>query len=171
VAKLVDMIRDVADSIERESAHNLANAAQKERPLEFQTYPRVVGNIANKLNTLSFNSHLDNRIDAAADAEAARVEKTATAAAIANASSLTREADKLAGAADALSRMLGVLDGWIEGARSNHDGMGHRGEPRGEECWTQYAPADIRRMINDAAREAGLSEFTAPTTLKEDEVR
>jgi hypothetical protein len=67
--------------------------------------------------------------------------------------------------------MLGMLDGWIEGARENHDAMGHKYENRGEECWTQFHPADIRNMINDVARELGLAEFPAPAKPKEDEVR
>jgi hypothetical protein len=75
------------------------------------------------------------------------------------------------GARQALSRMLQMLDGWIEGARENHDGLGHRNENRGEECWTQFHPADIRSMINDVARELGLAEFPKPEKPKEDEVR
>lgn len=76
------------------------------------------------------------------------------------------------GAHRALARFLGVLDGWIEGARSNHDALDHRGESRGEECWTQFHPSDIRRMVNDAAREVGLStEFADPEVATEDKVR
>jgi hypothetical protein len=56
----------------------------------------------------------------------------------------------------ALERMLGVLDGWVQGGRENHDALGHRGEPVGEECWNRFAPDDIRNMINDAAAEIGL---------------
>lgn len=72
------------------------------------------------------------------------------------------------GANGALYVLLVVLDGWIEGARSNHDALGHRGEPRGEECWRQFAPEDIRRMVNDACREVGISEFPYPKVPKED---
>lgn len=75
------------------------------------------------------------------------------------------------GASAALSSMLSMLDGWIEGFRENHDGLGHRGENRGEECWTQFHPADIRNMVNDVARELGLTEFPKPEMPKEDEVR
>jgi hypothetical protein len=85
--------------------------------------------------------------------------------------SATREADKLAGARRALVLMLGALDGWIEGARSNHDGLGHRGEPMGSECWTQFHPSDIRRMVNDVAHELGMSEFADPEEATEDKVR
>lgn len=70
-----------------------------------------------------------------------------------------------------LQRMLGMMDGWIEGARDNHDGEGHRGEMIGEECWVQWHPADFRRMINDVARELGVAEFPALDPAKEDEVR
>jgi hypothetical protein len=75
------------------------------------------------------------------------------------------------GARQALARMLSMLDGWIEGARENHDGLGHQNENRGSECWTEFHPADIRSMINDVARELGLAEFPKPGTPKEDEVR
>lgn len=71
----------------------------------------------------------------------------------------------------ALYTMLVNLDGWIEGARSNHDALDHRGEPMGEECWTRWHPADIRSMVNDVARELGVSEFPKPEITKEDEVR
>ena len=46
-----------------------------------------------------------------------------------------------------------ALAGWVEGARENHEAMGHRGENTGAECWTQFAPEDIANMINDAATE------------------
>lgn len=68
----------------------------------------------------------------------------------------------------ALIAMLDTLDGWIEGAKENHDAMGHSHENRGEECWRQYTPSDIRRMVNDAAREVGVSEFPILTGAVED---
>lgn len=52
----------------------------------------------------------------------------------------------------ALHAMLGVLDGWIEGAAENHEAMSHRDN----DCCRDFAPADIRRMINDAAAELGV---------------
>lgn len=69
----------------------------------------------------------------------------------------------------ALTAMLGMLDGWIEGAQEDHEAMGHRDENRGSECWRSFAPADIRNMINDAARELGLTEFPAPVEPREDQ--
>lgn len=69
----------------------------------------------------------------------------------------------------ALAAVLDALDGWIEGAQSNHDDMGHRGENTGDECWRSFAPGDIRNMINDAARELGVTEFPYPTIPKEDQ--
>lgn len=75
------------------------------------------------------------------------------------------------GASLALYSLLVNLDGWIDGARSNHDGFGHSSEAVGSECWTQYHPADIRTMVNDVARELGLGEFPKPSTPREDEVR
>lgn len=59
---------------------------------------------------------------------------------------------------DALKTMLATLDGWIEGARENHDAMQHRGESTGGECWQSFAPEDIRTMVNDAARQFGTRE-------------
>lgn len=70
-----------------------------------------------------------------------------------------------------LQSMLGALDGWIEGARDNHEGMGHRGENTGDECWRQFAPSDIRSMVNDVARELGVAEIPAPAEPVEDKVR
>lgn len=49
----------------------------------------------------------------------------------------------------ALSAMLGVLDSWIDGAAENHEAMSHRDN----DCCRDFAPADIRRMVNDAAAE------------------
>jgi hypothetical protein len=53
----------------------------------------------------------------------------------------------------ALRTMLKVVEGWREGARENHDGMGHRGENAGEQCWEHWHSSDIRTMVADAARE------------------
>jgi hypothetical protein len=66
------------------------------------------------------------------------------------------------GAYRALKAMLGQLDGWVQGCKENHEACDHRGEPRGGECWREFAPSDIRRMVNDAAREMGLDEFAEP---------
>jgi len=74
------------------------------------------------------------------------------------------------GAHRALMKLLAVLDGWIEGAHSNHEALGHRGEIM--PCWTQFHPVDIRRMVNDAASELGLSvEFADPEVATEDKTR
>lgn len=71
----------------------------------------------------------------------------------------------------ALYTMLTVLDGWIEGAHSNHEALDHRGEGTDSPCWTQFHPQDIRAMVNDAARELGVGEFPRPERGKEDEYR
>lgn len=68
----------------------------------------------------------------------------------------------------ALQAVLDSLDGWIEGAQANHDGIGHRGELVGGECWRSFAPGDIRNMVNDAAREIGVAQFPYPSQPKED---
>lgn len=72
------------------------------------------------------------------------------------------------GARQALAAMFRMLDSWIDGAKENHEAIGHRHENTGEECWRTFAPDDIRRMVNDVARELGLAEFPAPTTPEED---
>lgn len=56
------------------------------------------------------------------------------------------------GAHKALTAMLAVLDGWIEGAQHNHEGSGHRDS----DCCRSFEPADIRNMVADACREVGI---------------
>jgi hypothetical protein len=55
---------------------------------------------------------------------------------------------------EALRTMLGVLDSWIDGAAENHEAMSHRDN----DCCRDFAPADIRRMVNDAAAELRVPE-------------
>lgn len=81
------------------------------------------------------------------------------------------DTDRKALVSSVLYALLVNLDGWIQGARDNHDALDHRGEPRGDECWTRWAPADIRSMINDVAREFAVGEFPRPEVAKEDAVR
>jgi hypothetical protein len=71
----------------------------------------------------------------------------------------------------ALYTMLCILDEWIRGARENHEALGHRNEQDGEECWRQFAPSDIRRMVNDAALRLGISGFPQIGTAEEDNPR
>lgn len=71
----------------------------------------------------------------------------------------------------ALYALLINLDGWIESAHENHEANGHRGENRGDECWRKFEAADFRTMINDVARELGVSEFPRSNVEKEDEYR
>lgn len=68
----------------------------------------------------------------------------------------------------ALRLMLSALDGWVEGARSNHHAMEHRHENIGEECWRQIEPADVRGMVNDVAQECDVSPFPLPASPPED---
>lgn len=63
---------------------------------------------------------------------------------------------------NALRELLSVLDDWTTGARDNHFGLEHRGEPLDSECWTRFHLDDIRRMVNDAAREIGCREPYRP---------
>ena len=76
-----------------------------------------------------------------------------------------------ASASLALYKLLTVLDGWVDGAHSNHHALDHREENKGQECWRTFTPSDVRRMVNDAARELDLSEFPKPTNPREDHVR
>lgn len=67
----------------------------------------------------------------------------------------------------ALAKVLATLDDWIQGAKENHVAGDHRGEYLGDRCWQRFAPADFRRMVNDAARELGLTEFPYPDKPEE----
>lgn len=55
----------------------------------------------------------------------------------------------------ALDEVISALDGWIEGAKSNHEALGHRGEPVDSECWRVFHVDDIRNMVEDARRQLG----------------
>jgi hypothetical protein len=79
-----------------------------------------------------------------------------------------RQDDDERAATAALTTMLTILDSWIEGARANHEAMAHRGENRGDECWRNFAPSDIRRMVNDAATDLGVTPFPLPEKPLED---
>lgn len=83
-----------------------------------------------------------------------------------------RVADPSSSGAASCRRTLGLvllaLDGWIQGAKENHEALGHRNENTGEECWRTFAPSDFRSMVNDVARELGLTEFPAPPHPEED---
>lgn len=168
VADTVDRIRSTADEIEREARRNVASAAEDTRDLEFQTYPRVAGQVIHSVQTLAFNLKLESLIDAAADAEAARTEKLAAAQ---TPPDHDPEQIRKTAVSGALYALLVNLDGWIEGAHENHEAMGHRGENTGEECWTSWAPADFRSMVNDVARELGVGEFPAPAAPREETIR
>lgn len=49
----------------------------------------------------------------------------------------------------ALREVLAALDGRIEGAKSNHEALGHRDT----DCCTTFDPEDIRSMVTDAAQQ------------------
>lgn len=143
VADTVSRVRDAADELEREARRNISSAAQQTRQIEFQTYPRVAGQLVAKVQTMLFNLKMDNIIDAAADAEAARTEKHGPADPMADRATI------------ALGKVLEAIEGWEEGARENHEALCHRGELVGDECWTNWKRGDIERMVDDAAREVG----------------
>lgn len=53
----------------------------------------------------------------------------------------------MSGTKKALREVLAALDGWIEGAKSNHEALGHRDT----DCCETFHPEDIRNMVADAA--------------------
>lgn len=61
---------------------------------------------------------------------------------------------------EALKQVLATLDGWIEGAKENHDARAHRGEL--DPCWEQFHAVDIRTMVDHAARALGARELWRP---------
>jgi hypothetical protein len=60
------------------------------------------------------------------------------------------------GMREAVAMMRYLLDGWIKDARSNHEGMHHRGESA--PCWQTFHVDDIRNMIKDVERGLGRSK-------------
>jgi hypothetical protein len=74
VADTVTRIRMYADQIEREAKRGIESAAG-DRPLEFTSYLYAAGRVVHEVQTMVFNLQLTNIIDAAADAEAARIER------------------------------------------------------------------------------------------------
>jgi hypothetical protein len=152
---LVSRMRDTANQIEREAKYNITAAAKGET--EYATYARAAGQALHELHTLVFNVNAANIIDAAHDADAARLEKQTPAA-----------INEAAVKSLALSAMLRTVDGWIESTKENHVALDHRGENRGEECWRRYDPSDIRLMVNDTAKDVAIAEFTLPKTPVED---
>jgi hypothetical protein len=152
VAETVGRIRDAADQIERDARGHVASAADDKRGLEFQTYPRVAGQVVHTVQTLMFNLSLESLIDAASDAEAARTERLG---ALVERTSVTAGADKLAGAVQALAAMAQAAQGWAEGSHENQVAMDHRDvQPVPDQ---PFVLADILNMINDAAREVGVA--------------
>jgi hypothetical protein len=160
IGSAVSRLRDTADLIEREAKYNLEAAAKPARVQEFHTYARAAGAVVHELHSLIFNVAAANIIDAAADADAAWKEKQ----------ELTGPMPQAAKNA-ALTAMLEILDGWIDGAREDHVGMGHQNENVGDECWRRFASEDIRSMVNEAARSVGIGEFLRPNPPREDMVR
>lgn len=62
---------------------------------------------------------------------------------------------------EAVQTMRYTLDGWIEGAESNCEALGHGGASShddGRLCGQAFEVEDIRKMIADAARELGIPE-------------
>jgi hypothetical protein len=155
VAETVSRVRDAADQIERDARGHVASAAKGERDIEFQTYPRVAAQAIHTLQTLVFNVAMENLIDAASDAEAAWTEKRNATVAHTDRTSVTAEADKLAGASNALAAMERVMKGWASGAAENEEAMGRRDRKPSDE--QPFVLADMLRMLDDAAREVGVA--------------
>lgn len=149
---VVARLQAAADQIEREAKHNITSAGETDRR-EYATYGRVAQAVLHEVHYAVVNAHLENVIDAASDAEAARTEKLATPA---EESLGDIMASRKAGVERALRTMLSVAEGWAETSHENQVAMDHRDvQPVGDQT---FVLADIRTMINDAGREAGLAD-------------
>lgn len=71
VAAAVRQLRATADQIEREAARNIENAVN--RTHDFSTYGHVAGQVAHTIAWNTANANISNVIDAATDADAARI--------------------------------------------------------------------------------------------------
>jgi len=78
--------------------------------------------------------------------------------------SVTAEADKLAGAVNALAAMERAAKGWADGAAENEEAMGRRDRKPSHE--QPFVLADILNMIDDAAREVGVAPVYSERSLK-----
>jgi hypothetical protein len=157
VAETVSRVRDAADQIERDARGHIASAAKGERDIEFQTYPRVAAQAIHTVQTLVFNIGMENLIDAGADAEAAWTEKrTAEKVAVLPEAELGDiMTARLNGATNALAAMERAVKGWAQGAVENDEALGRRDRKPSDE--QPFVLADILNMIDDAAREVGVT--------------
>ena len=161
VADTITRVRDVADEMERQARNNIRKAAEDDRFLSFHTYPRVTAQIIHSVHTMVFNLHMDGLIGAANDAESARTEKLT---AIAERTSATAEADRLAGAVKALTAMRDMAKGVVKMVavmQGAAEGRAEEGEDRGELAPKstddpEFRLSEILAMINDAARKVGV---------------
>lgn len=152
LAGVVGQIRRVADQIEAEARRGILDAA--EGSYEWSTYTRVASQAVHTLTWGIANANLQRLLETAAEADAARIEKKAASAYI-DRTSITAQADKLAGAVDALAAMERAVKGWASGAAENDIAQGRRDHKPSDE--QPFVLADILNMINDAAREVGVS--------------
>lgn len=155
VASVVDQLRRLADRIETEAAPNIENA--RIRRTDYSTYGRVAERVVHEVSWGVANLNLSNVIDAASDAALAQQDPKGP----------SKGSELAAVKSMALYTMLTTLDGWIEGQQANHAALEHTWENDGEECFRRYTPEDIRNMINDAAREVGISPFPLPVKPQE----
>lgn len=72
ISATVRQLRATADQIEREAARNIENAAN--RTHDFSTYGYAAGQVAHAIAWGAANANISNVIDAATDADAARIE-------------------------------------------------------------------------------------------------
>ena len=78
--------------------------------------------------------------------------------------SVTAEADKLAGAVNALAAMERAAKGWADGAAENEEALGRRDRKPSDE--QPFVLADILNMIDDAAREVGVAPVYSERSKK-----
>jgi hypothetical protein len=146
VTNVTEQLQRMAAQIGQEAAHTIEDASTGRT--QYATYGRVAERVVHTVAWGVANLNLANVIDAASDAQAAQAEKKA-------AKDSTPVTNAKLGSWGALHTMLGVAEGWAETAHENELAMDHRDVKRPDE--QAFFLADIRTMLNDAARELGLA--------------
>lgn len=136
LAAVVGQIRRVADQIEAEARRGILEAAAGS--YEWSTYGRVASQAVHTMTWGVANAPFQRLIETAADADRAKLEKT--------------QLSGLVSAQSALAGMAQVAQGWAAGAIEN----GANAEGPDEVTFTL---ADVLRMVDDAARGAGITPF------------
>jgi hypothetical protein len=133
--------------------HRLAETVQTEGRygVENGSYVLAAARIVHEVTWGVANLSLSTLIGAANDAESARAEKQA---AIAERTSATAQADRLAGAVKMVVAMQEMAKGWAEQC-AEEDKAREKLDPKSAHE-QEFRLSDILTMINDAAREVGV---------------